>query len=153
QNRLLSSHVPDLDGRVGSAGRNQAPAVGAEGQPRDPGLRPLERVGCLHRGRVVEGDPLSHAHGEELAVGAERQTDRAPRLEEIPAPAGRRAPGRRARAPDPRGAVRAAGGGGSAVGGNGHIADVPAVPKGKAVTYRSGSEPPGSARTPQTRTV
>src|SRR5262249_48770771 len=69
--QLLAGHVPDLDGGSGSAGRNQAPAVGAEGQTRYPGRGPLEGMDLVSGGRVVEGDPAGQADGQEQAVPAE----------------------------------------------------------------------------------
>src|SRR5262249_5613363 len=58
-------------GGIGSAGRNQAPAVGAEGQTRYPGRGRLEGMDLVSGGRVVEGDPAGQADGQELAVPTE----------------------------------------------------------------------------------
>src|SRR5712692_5410733 len=72
--RLLPGHVPDLESRIGSAGRIKAPAVGAEGQTRHRGRGLLEGMDLLAGVRVVESDPVYLADGEEPAVRAERDT-------------------------------------------------------------------------------
>ena len=71
KDRLLSGHVPDLEGGIGSAGRKK-PAVGAEGQTRYRSRGRLEGMDLLSGLRVVDGDPGYLADGEELAVWAKR---------------------------------------------------------------------------------
>src|SRR5206468_309238 len=73
---LVSGHVPDLDGGVRSTGRNKPTVVGAEGHTRYRVWGPLEGVGLLPGGWVVDGNPVWLADGEEPAVRAERDAGR-----------------------------------------------------------------------------
>src|SRR5260370_19623416 len=50
---FLSGHVPNLDGGIGSAGRNHVLAVLGEGHSRYRSRPPLEGSDLLSRGRVV----------------------------------------------------------------------------------------------------
>src|SRR5262245_52097536 len=127
---LLPVHGPDLDGGIGSTGRNQSPAVEAERDGRHPGRSSLEGSGFLAGGRIVKLDPVlaldALADGEKMAVRTERDTD-------YPAGAGNRSQHgqglarRRLKIPEDDGFVPATAGEDSVVGGNGDAADVPAM--------------------------
>src|SRR5262249_27054372 len=72
--RLLAVHLPHLDGGIGSVGRTQTSAVGAEGQTGYSGGGGLEGRDLFKGDGVIKGDPLAQADGGELTIRAEHDT-------------------------------------------------------------------------------